>query len=90
MEFKTDNSLKEQSIEFEPMKFIFGYWKFMPVTKKTSKVEYAVLVLPGGNLHSVLFNPSAVDVPWKTIHNMERALQTGKYKAHRVDFIENY
>ncbi len=90
MEFKTDNSIREQSIEFEPMEFIFGYWKFIPISKKESKVEYAVLVLPGGNLHSVLFNPSAVDVPWTTVQNMEKELLTGRYKKTDINYIENF
>jgi len=90
MEFKTDNGLKNQSIEFEPMEFIFGYWKFIPLSESVSKVEYAVLVLPGGNLHSVLFNPSAVDVPWITVENMEKELLSGKYRESKIDFIDNY
>jgi len=90
MEFKTDNSLKEQSIEFEPMEFIFGYWKFIPLSKGISKVEYAVLVLPGGNLHPILYNPRAIDVAWDTVQNMEKTLISKKYMNTEVNFINDF
>ncbi len=88
LEFKSVPLFKD-TLDHENMEFIYGYWTFKPNGKGQTELEYATLVLPGGNLVAELFNLEAVNVPWNTVKNMLRVLDAGKYKGKAIPFLAN-
>ncbi len=85
LEFKTV-PLVVDTLDHDNMEQIYGYWKFKDLGDKR-RVEYATIVLPGGNLVPMLYNLEALNVPWKTVKNMFRELDKGLYKSTNISFL---
>ncbi|TNC80128.1 MAG: hypothetical protein C9356_15835 [Oleiphilus sp.] len=89
-EFKLIFELVENLLKtpgHEPMKVIKGFWKFKPTADDSKTlVEYGTYVEPGGPIIPWLYNPRAAVIPFKTIKNMMKVLESGKYKDNQVPF----
>jgi len=88
IEFKSVK-LFVDNFDLDNMEYIFGYWKFTSLENGRNQIEYATIVLPGGNLVPILYNTKALDVPWDTVNNMFKVLKTGKYKDIEISFLNN-
>lgn len=89
LSYKTEKGLVATTLEYVRMDEAIGYWRYTPVSRSRTKVEYTCLTMPGGELVPFWANMKAVEAPWNTFRNMLSVLESGKYKNTALDFIKN-
>lgn len=68
----------------ERVQNVKGCWRFTPLRDGKTRVEYEVMVDPGGKLPAWLVNRFALDVPYNSIKIMHRVVRDPRYqKAKR-------
>lgn len=60
-----------------------GSWCFAPLQDGKTRVEYEVMVDPGGKLPAWLVNRFALDVPYNSIKSMHRMVRDPRYQQAR-------
>jgi len=89
LSYKTEKGLIPETPDYVRMEEAIGYWRYTPVSKFRTKIEYTCLTMPGGELVPIWANMKAVEAPWNTVQNMLKVLATDKYKGSTLEFIEN-
>lgn len=59
---------------------VLGYWHFTPLEAGMTRLEYVVMVDPGGKLPTWLVNKFALDVPYQSIKAMHKLAQDARYQ----------
>ena len=88
LNYKTENNLVPTSIKYVRMEQALGYWKYTPISKTQTEVEYTSLTMPGGELTPIWANLKAIEAPLNTITNMISILDSGKYNNVHLDYLE--
>jgi len=57
-----------------------GHWKFSKLEDNKVEVEYSGLTNPGGLVPAWVINMVALDVPYKSLRNLQKILGQGKTK----------
>ena len=64
-----------------------GEWKVAPLKNGKYEVTFQFHAEPSGSVPAWLANSFVVDHPYKTMQNLKKILNSGKYKNAKVDFI---
>jgi len=78
--FASVEGVVPQQKNFERVLDVRGGWRFTPLMLGKTRVEYEVMVDPGGKLPSWLVNRFALDVPYNTMKSMHKVVQQARYK----------
>ncbi len=71
------------------MKSLRGYWRLEPLGKGKVKIIYRLHTEPGGSVPDSLVNSSLVDIPYNTVYNMKKMIQSDPYRdAHYSTITE--
>jgi len=88
LNYKTENNLVPKSLKYMRMEQALGYWKYTPISKTRTEIEYTSLTMPGGKLTPIWANLKAIEAPWNTINNMISILDSGKYENIHLGFLK--
>ncbi len=67
-----------------------GKWVIIPVTKKSVKIEYTLMVDPGGSIPAWLINMFATKGPYESVDAMRKHVQKPDYADIHLPFITDY
>jgi hypothetical protein len=67
-----------------------GKWVIIPVTKKSVKIEYTLMVDPGGSIPAWLINMFATKGPYESVYAMRKHVQKPNYANVHLPFITDY
>lgn len=86
--FESQNELVPLQKGCERVASVKGFWEFTPSLEGMLKLVYSSHVNPGGNIPGWLANKFAIDVPFNTILNMLKVIQSPKYQQAVIEGIE--
>lgn len=66
---------------YERVQNVKGGWRFTPLQDGKTRVEYEVMVDPGGKIPAWLVNRFALDVPYNTVKSMHKVVQDPRYQS---------
>ena len=66
---------------YERVQNVQGYWVFTPQQGGKTRLEYVVMVDPGGKLPTWLVNKFALDVPYQSIKAMHKLAKDARYRS---------
>ena len=65
---------------YERVQNVKGGWRFTPLKGGRTRVEYEVMVDPGGKIPAWLVNRFALDVPYNTVKSMHQVVKDSRYQ----------
>lgn len=83
IEFASVEGVVPLQKSYERVQNVKGYWCFTPLQDGKTRVEYEVMVDPGGKLPAWLVNRFALDVPYNSIKQMHKRVRDPQYQQAR-------
>lgn len=83
IEFASVEGVVPLQKNYERVQNVKGCWCFTPLQDGKTRVEYEVMVDPGGKLPAWLVNRFALDVPYNSIKQMHKLVRDPQYQQAR-------
>ncbi len=83
IEFASVDGVVSPQKNFERVQNVKGSWRFTPLLGGRTRVEYEVMVDPGGKVPAWLVNRFALDVPYNSIKAMHKVVRDPRYQKAR-------
>lgn len=83
IEFASVEGVVPPQKNYERVQNVKGCWCFTPLQDGKTRVEYEVMVDPGGKLPAWLVNRFALDVPYNSIKQMHKLVRDPQYQQAR-------
>lgn len=77
----------EKNEDIVRIPFAKGHWRVEELEKNRIKVEFQMLVDPGGTIPAWLANAFVVDSPFETLEGLREVIKDRKYENVKYDFI---
>lgn len=80
IEFASVDGVVPLQKNYERVQNVKGCWRFTPLQDGKTRVEYEVMVDPGGKLPAWLVNRFAIDVPYNSIKALHKIIREPRYQ----------
>ncbi|MDZ4725018.1 MAG: START domain-containing protein [Leptospira sp.] len=62
-------------------------WRIIPTAPGKIKIEYQAHFEPGGSIPQSVINLAITDTPYNTLVNLRKAIEEGKFKDNKLDWV---
>lgn len=76
--------------EMVRIRYIHLVWVFNPIGNGNVHISVEIETDPGGNIPIWLINMAVSKGPYKTVEGLINEIKSGKYKNHKLDYIEEF
>lgn len=87
MKFHSRDNLVPKSKDYERVNLVRGFWQFTPLGKGKTQLTYQNHAEAGGMIPGWIANTFGVDVPFKSVRNMLKEINSSRYRDACVAFI---